>query len=602
MTTVQSEPTETESGRFRRVVIPLANPESAPLLIKIGKALTDPDDGQLMLVTVITGEAEAESSAEAIDELREAIEAAKDDRFDLEMDARTAPAIARGILDYSREQNADLVVLGVDPGGNGGFSAINEAVMEATHCGVIAVRPGSDADAIDRVVVGVDGSDQSRTAAKIAMWFGEALGLPLQAVHVRDRTYSRAFANSMLDRSIADLPASRRVKRAVVEAAVVGHGIAARSDGSDLVVLGSSKQTRFGTSVSTNTAELVMRRSRATVVVVSPQADDDRSLATRALGRIRALRPTLTRLERDTVVWSSAAAAPLTTDFIILLAVSALLASFGLLQNSAAVVIGAMLVAPLLGPLASASTGLVTARLGLTARALVTLGAGTLATFGVAAAAGIIIPVAAPTTEMIARGSPSLVDLGVAAAAGVVGAYATARKDIPAALAGVAIAAALVPPLCTTGLAVAFGDFDLAYGSFLLFATNMVTVIVTGAVILRWMGMRPSTDGLVGKAVWGTAVVVAAAALLMVIVGLQSFQGTRQAQLAADDLSDLFPAGDVIDVASRSSAPLIVTATVRTSDEVTAGDVAAIEARLEERLGTDIRLEVVVERVVVSGD
>jgi uncharacterized membrane protein len=185
-------------------------------------------------------------------------------------------------------------------------------------------------------------------------------------------------------------------------------------------------------------------------------------------------------------------------------------------------------------------------------------------------------------------------------AAGVVGAYATARKDIPAALAGVAIAAALVPPLCTTGLAIAFGDFELAYGSFLLFSTNIVSVVVVGGLVLRWMGMRPSSEDPRGRALTGMAIMVALLAFVTVVVGLRSFQGARQAQFAANDLSDLFPAGEVIDVSSRSSSPVIVTATVRTAVDVTADDVSEIESRLEERLGVDLRLEVVVERVVVS--
>jgi uncharacterized hydrophobic protein (TIGR00271 family) len=353
--------------------------------------------------------------------------------------------------------------------------------------------------------------------------------------------------------------------------------------------------------MATHTSDLLLRRSSSTVIVVSQRAGESRSLLERATTRIRALRPSLTRLERDTVVWNSSSAAPLSTDFVILLAVSALLASFGLLQNSSAVVIGAMLVAPLLGPLAAASVGLVTARLGLSVRALLTLIVGTFATIATAAVAGLVIPFGAPTSEMLARGSPSLIDLGVAVAAGVVGAYATARKDIPAALAGVAIAAALVPPLCTTGLAISIGDGELAYGSFLLFATNIVSVVLTGGLVLRWMGMQPSSERPGDRALWGTAVVVLVLAFVMVVVGLDSFQGARQAQLAAGDLADLFPAGEVIDVSSRSGDPMVVTATVRTAEDVTADDVANVESALEQRLGLDLRLEVVVERVVVSG-
>jgi uncharacterized hydrophobic protein (TIGR00271 family) len=382
---------------------------------------------------------------------------------------------------------------------------------------------------------------------------------------------------------------------------VPGQGIAARSNSSDIVVLGSSKQTRLDNLMATHTSDLLLRRSSSTVIVVSQRAGESRSLLERATTRIRALRPSLTRLERDTVVWNSSSAAPLSTDFVILLAVSALLASFGLLQNSSAVVIGAMLVAPLLGPLAAASVGLVTARLGLSVRALLTLIVGTFATIATAAVAGLVIPFGAPTSEMLARGSPSLIDLGVAVAAGVVGAYATARKDIPAALAGVAIAAALVPPLCTTGLAISIGDGELAYGSFLLFATNIVSVVLTGGLVLRWMGMQPSSERPGDRALWGTAVVVLVLAFVMVVVGLDSFQGARQAQLAAGDLADLFPAGEVIDVSSRSGDPMVVTATVRTAEDVTADDVANVESALEQRLGLDLRLEVVVERVVVSG-
>jgi uncharacterized hydrophobic protein (TIGR00271 family) len=601
MTSTVEESTGTDTARYGRVVVPLANPQTAALLIRLGKALTDPEDGQLLLITIITGDAEAESSAEAIEELREVVGSESDDRFELELDARTAPAIARGILDYTREQNADLVILGVAVSDRAGFSAINEAVMEAIHCGVLAVRPGSEADAVDRIVVGVDGSDQSRTAATVAVLLGEALELPVHALHVRDRTYSRTFARAMLDKSLADLPGPAPAERDVVEASVPGHGISSRVDPSDIIVLGSAKHSRLDNLMSTHTSELVFRRSKATVIVVSQRAGERRSLLTRAITRFRALRPNLTRLERDTVVWNSAAAAPLSTDFIVLLAVSALLASGGLLQNSSAVVIGAMLVAPLLGPLAAVSVGLVTARLGLSARALLTLAAGTVATIATSAAAGLVIPIGAPTSEMLARGSPSLIDLGVAVAAGVVGAYATARKDIPAALAGVAIAAALVPPLCTTGLAISIGDADLAYGSFLLFVTNIVSVVLTGGVVLRWMGLRSNSEGPSGRAAWGTAIVVLVLAFVMVIVGLRSFQGARQAQLAADDLTDLFPNGEVTDVSSQSRDPVIVTATVRTSSEVTAADVAEIEAQLEQRLDQEIRLEVVVERVVVSG-
>lgn len=600
MTGAEQSPDDRDADRprFERVVVALANPESAALLISIGKLLVAAEGGALGLVTIVTGDAEAESSADEIEALREVVASESSEDFELELEARTAPAVARGILDYVLERRADLVVAGVADG-NAGLGAIIESVVEAVTCTTIAVRPGSLDPGAGKVIVGVDGSELSRDVALIGMLLGSLLEMNVEAVHVRDQGYSAAFARSQLAASIDGLPESTAVDRIVVDSAVVGYGLASRSEPTDVVVIGDSPTSRLGSFMSRDTTQTLLTNSRATVVVVSPSATDHRSLLSRTIGRVRSLRPRLTSLERDSVVWSTSADAPLTTDFVVLLGVSALLASFGLLQNSAAVVIGAMLVAPLLGPLAAASIGLVTARLRLTARALLTLVAGTIATIVVAMLAGFAIPIDAPTSEMLARGSPSLVDLGVAIAAGVVGAYATARKDIPAALAGVAIAAALVPPICTTGLALAFGDTELAAGSFLLFSTNIVSVVISGGVVLWWMGMRPAVRS--GRAGWGAAIIVVVLAFVLVIFGLNTFQDARQAQLAADDLADLFPTGEVIDVSSRSSSPMTVTATVRTREELTAADVRRIEAQLEDRLGQDIVLEVVIERVVVSG-
>ena len=598
--TTGTEPTDAETSehqRFERVVVALGSPDNAPFLIELGMLVAS-HDGELSLVTIVTGDAEAESSAEEIQALREVVASAREKEFELELDARTAPAVARGILDFVQERRADLVVLGT-PDAESGLGAIDESVMEAVGCTAIAVRPGRGDVHEGRVIVGVDGSELSRELARLGILLGAGLGVDVEAIHVRDQGYSTAFGRSQLATSLDGVKGAESVRRSVVDSAVVGYGLGARSKPSDLVIIGETPTSRLGTFMSRDTTKTLLANSRATVLVVSPSMSDDRSIVTRALGRIRALRPQLTRLERDSVVWSTSADAPLTTDFVILLAVSALLASLGLLQNSAAVVIGAMLVAPLLGPLAAASIGLVTARLRLTARSLVTLVVGTFATIVVALLAGLAIPIDAPTSEMLARGSPSLVDLGVAIAAGVVGAYATARKDIPAALAGVAIAAALVPPICTTGLALAFGDTQLAIGSFLLFATNIVSVVISGGAVLWWMGMRPTEK--TGRAGWGAAIIVVALAFVLVVFGLNSFQDARDAQLAADDLADLFPTGEVIDVASRSRSPMTVVATVRMPEELTAADVSRIETQLEDRLGQDIILEVVIERVVVSG-
>ena len=91
---------------------------------------------------------------------------------------------------------------------------------------------------------------------------------------------------------------------------------------------------------------------------------------------------------------------------------------------------------------------------------------------------------------MLARGGPGLLDLLVAFAAGIAAAYASSRPSLIATLPGVAIAAALVPPIATSGLALSIGDFNLAIGALLLFAINMVTIILASMLSLSAVGFR----------------------------------------------------------------------------------------------------------------
>jgi uncharacterized membrane protein len=94
------------------------------------------------------------------------------------------------------------------------------------------------------------------------------------------------------------------------------------------------------------------------------------------------------------------------------------------------------------------------------------------------------------TEEMDARDWPQILDLVVAIVSGLAAAYASGRPGLLAALPGVAIASALVPPVATSGLAMSIGDYDVAIGAVLLFGVNMVAIIVAAAVALRAMGIH----------------------------------------------------------------------------------------------------------------
>lgn len=183
-------------------------------------------------------------------------------------------------------------------------------------------------------------------------------------------------------------------------------------------------------------------------------------------------------------------------------------------------------------------------------------------------------------------------------AAGVVGAYAAARKDIPAALAGVAIAAALVPPICTVGLGIAAGDMGIARGASLLFVTNIVSVAVVGSVVFRWLGMRPTHEDHRERRRYLSAVLVAALALPAVFLLLRAAQEESVQVIVASDLESLFEGAEVTDLRTTEGATLSVTAVIRSTEEITSAQVARAERLLSASIDQPVALEVVVERVI----
>ena len=180
--------------------------------------------------------------------------------------------------------------------------------------------------------------------------------------------------------------------------------------------------------------------------------------------------------------------------FTVMLALSVIIAALGLSLDSDAVIIGAMLIAPLMTPIIGTAAALVMGwprRLGQAALAVL---AGSAGAVGISFALTSVLPAGSQvlTPAVLSRTSPDLRDLAVALAAGAAGAYATAREDVSAALPGVAVAVALVPPLAAAGFTLAIGREDLASGAALLFAANLVAIVLVGSVVLVACGFVPS--------------------------------------------------------------------------------------------------------------
>lgn len=175
------------------------------------------------------------------------------------------------------------------------------------------------------------------------------------------------------------------------------------------------------------------------------------------------------------------------TRFWMLLLLAAVIAAAGVVSDSTATVIGAMIVAPLMTPILGVVLAIVLAdRVNLLrSAALVVLGAAAVVLLSYLLGLLVAVPVDAETSSQVAgRINPRLVDLVAALATGAVGSVALARSDISDTLPGVAIAISLVPPLAVVGLTLEAGAPSESMGAFLLFATNVAAILLSGIVVM----------------------------------------------------------------------------------------------------------------------
>ncbi len=180
-----------------------------------------------------------------------------------------------------------------------------------------------------------------------------------------------------------------------------------------------------------------------------------------------------------------------TREYYVLLILSCLIATFGLFQDSAAVIIGAMIVAPLMGPILGLSAGVLWGSGKDIGEAVTTLLKSIAIVLGIAALFSWLTPFLEVTAQIEARTAPGLLDIGVALASGLVGAYAYVNKKIAGSLAGVAIAVALMPPLSTVGIGLGRMNWEIARGAALLFAINLLGISLAALFVFWLVGLHP---------------------------------------------------------------------------------------------------------------
>lgn len=287
---------------------------------------------------------------------------------------------------------------------------------------------------------------------------------------------------------------------------------------------------------------------------------------------------------------------PFLARFASLIVLSTAIAALGLIADSAAVVIGAMLVAPLMTPILATAAALVHGQV----ERLVISTSVLIGGIVLAVATGWVLSWVAPGTmtaaeltgELLARTSPSLLDLGIAIAAGLAGGYVLTHPRAGSSLPGVAIAVALVPPLATVGISLQLATLERAEGAFLLFGTNLFAILLSAMVMMLISGFVPPEIRQMARGRVRAGIVVSALALGAVAIPLtlhtqQVVSDQNFTRHAIEVIRDWDPSGRIVDLSADStSAGGTVDLVMATSGEP--APAWQLAERLAARAGTPI--------------
>ena len=585
----------------RTAVVPLGRPDTAVEMLRIAGEIVHPSEGLVIALVISLGN--VEQTARVSDELQEIIDnfSLSGSKHRVELVTEMADSISRGILDIARERGSDVIILGVQQSVQGRvkLGTVVENVIATAPCGVLIYRQ-SPSPHYDQVVVPVDGRLAAAHAVRLGVSFAIQHGISLQQLNVQHDYHYNPVHEAAIASYEARLPHPSDVSKRIITSSQPAREILNMVTADDLLVLGFSQKSDFERQITNDVSNQLLNQAPGPVILIS-QIEWHMGLRGAIEHGIARFNPRLTQVEQTEMIWSAQKNASSNLDYLVMIVLSAALATLGLLTNSAAVIIGAMLVAPLMSPLSSFSTGLASGIIQLTRRASLSLFQGVTLALLISLVMGVLLPIDTPTEEMLVRGSPSLLDAAIALVSGWVAAYATARKGIPAALAGVAIAAALMPPICTIGLGLALRDIDLAFGANLLFLANIAFIIAAQYITFLWMGMHPSQEreGATHRhlRIWRLMLAVIALLVLLVFGRLGSL-AIDEAQIRARLEAEAFHGATVVEYHVIRGLPRGVQLLVQADHAITPDEVSAAQALLDALYQQHIHLTVVSRQIV----
>jgi uncharacterized hydrophobic protein (TIGR00271 family) len=593
------------------VIVPVSNPATASNLVVFGAEAAKNHGGHLLLVQIVVVPEdkeldEARTEAEdRLDVLRQSLREAQTFDVPVEGVTRLARSVHQGILDTITEENASLVVVGWpgDPHAEDGaaLGPILEEIVTNSPCDVAIVR-GAWTPEIKHVLIPAGGGPHAIAATDL----GLALTLDAEGdVTLLNITRPRADAEThqqgrnALQKIRQRFSDTERINAKLSIADSPLEGILTTLDNYDALLIGASGSPFFIDQEIIGKLQLdIVRQTDKPIAVVQGYTGVGNLVMRRTWQSLSDLLPTLSIDEQVDLLERMRSSAVPSINYFVLITLSAMIATFGLLQNSAAVIIGAMLVAPLMSPIVASGIGIVRGDIKTFRNGLVSTLQGMLASVFLAIFLTLFTPIAAATPEVVARTQPTLLDMMVALISGAAGAYAIGRTEVGAALPGVAIAAALMPPICTIGIGIALGRVDYASGATLLFFTNLFSIIVAAALTFLLLGVRPpQSENRQRQLQQGLRVSVLTLAALSLPLGFLLFSQVQQDQFRREAETEIartisaWGDTDIVDLQIQYRPRTItVQGTIYVSGEFTPTNVEVIEERLEDDTNRNVQL------------
>ena len=482
------------------ILVPLATMEDVRALEGFWALIARTESRPLLFVHVLHP---ALGGGMALERARRLVDEAVSLAHDLGVEANGLVEQGYNVADVLREVVAEhkpwLMILRWDDPvpmvSHAPLGAILDDLLENAPCDLVVVRGQIEASHPLRILIPTAGGPNVSLAARVARSLAYATqgSVTLLYARVPHRGHApRPAPEDVFQSTLGDLVGDPVFLTKVVDARGPTQAILKELEaGYDLVFVGATEERLLRRVLVGDVPRLLVHRTSVPLAIAKRRSPRTHTYMRRVVKWFDSLLPDLSDQERLDLYRRLRESTHADVDFHIRMSLSATIAALGLLLNSAAVIIGAMLVAPLMSAILAIGLGITMGDGRLVRRAIVRVAQGAALGIGLSMVVALLDPLASMTTEVLARTRPTLLDLGVALASGLAGGYAISRKDVQEALPGVAIAVALVPPLAVTGICIALGQWKAAAGSLLLYLTNMISIAGAGGLIFLLVGFRP---------------------------------------------------------------------------------------------------------------